>query len=79
MATFGVVFMNALAGTGATWFGLKLQALAVGIYLGYLFFITNYTARGLLWVWAAEVLYWAVMLVLVVWYLRTAYWHKMEF
>ncbi len=79
MATFGVVFMNALAGTGATWFGLKLQALAVGIYLGYLFFITNFTALGLLWVWAAEVLYWAVMLVLVVWYLRTAYWHKMEF
>ncbi len=79
MATFGVVFMNALAGTGATWFGLKLQALAVGIYLGYLFFITNYTALGLLWVWAAEVLYWAVMLALVVWYLRTAYWHKMEF
>lgn len=79
MATFGVVFMNALAGTGATWFGLKLQALAVGIYLGYLFFITNYTALGLLWVWAAEVLYWAVMLLLVVWYLRTAYWHKMEF
>ena len=79
MATFGVVFMNALAGTGATWFGLKLQALVIGIYLGYLFIITNFTSLGLLWVWAAEVLYWTVMIAMVVWYLRTAYWHKMEF
>jgi Na+-driven multidrug efflux pump len=79
MATFGVVFMNALAGTGATWFGLKLQALAIAVYLGYLYFITNFTQLGLLWVWAAEVLYWAVMITMVVYYLRTEKWHKMEF
>lgn len=79
MATFGVVFMNALAGTGATWFGLQLQALTVCIYLGYLFVVTNFTQLGLLWVWAAEVLYWGVMIAMVVWYLRSEKWHKMEF
>ncbi len=79
MATVGVVFMNALAGTGATWFGMKLQALAVAVYLGYLYVITNFSHLGLLWVWAAEVLYWAVMIALVWYYLRSERWHKMEF
>ncbi|HRI61779.1 MAG TPA: MATE family efflux transporter [Saprospiraceae bacterium] len=79
MATFGVIFMNALAGTGATWFGLKLQALVVIIYLGYLYVVTNFTHLGLLWVWTAEIIYWTVMITLVVYYLRTERWHKMDF
>lgn len=79
LATVGVVFMNTLAGTGATWFGLKLQAITVFIYLGYLFVITNFTTLGLLWVWAAEVLYWLVMIALVLYYLRTERWHAMNF
>lgn len=79
LATVGVVFVNALAGTGATWFGLKLQALTVAVYLLYLFIITNYTDLGLIWVWVSEVLYWVVMIALVVYYLRTERWHHMEF
>jgi MATE family multidrug resistance protein len=79
LATVGVVFMNTLAGTGATWFGLKLQAITVFIYLGYLFVITNFTTLGLLWVWAAEVLYWLVMIAMVLFYLRTERWHAMDF
>lgn len=79
LATVGVVFVNALAGTGATWFGLKLQAITVAVYLLYLFIITNYTDLGLIWVWVSEVLYWVVMIALVVYYLRTEHWHHMEF
>ncbi|MBP6826610.1 MAG: MATE family efflux transporter [Saprospiraceae bacterium] len=79
LATVGVVFVNALAGTGATWFGLKLQAITVAVYLLYLFIITNYTDLGLIWVWVSEVLYWVVMIALVVYYLRTERWHHMEF
>ncbi len=79
LATFGAVLMNALSGTGATWFGLKLQAVCVGGYLGYLFYITNYTQLGLIWVWAAEILYWILMIVMVVYYLRTEKWHGLHF
>ena len=79
LATVGVVFINALAGTGATWFGLKLQAITVTIYLSYIFIVTNYTTLGLPWVWVAEVLYWIVMIALVLFYLRTEHWHRMEF
>ncbi len=79
LATVGAVFMNALSGTGATWFGLKLQAVCVVGYLGYLFYVTNFTDLGLLWVWAAEILYWMMMIAMVFFYLRTEKWHGLHF
>lgn len=78
-STFGAVLMNALSGTGATWFGLKLQALCVAVYLGYIYWVTNFTHLGLLWVWAAEVLYWMMMITFAFLYLRSEKWHSMWF
>ncbi len=77
LSTFGAVTMNALAGTGATLFGLKMQACCVAAYLIYIYFITNHTQLGLIWVWMAEILYWVVMLSMGVWYLRTYRWRKL--
>lgn len=79
LATIGSVLINSLAGTGATLYGLKLQALTVGVYLGYLFFVTNYTRLGLIWVWAAELLYWTLMISLVLAYLRSGRWYGVRF
>jgi Na+-driven multidrug efflux pump len=79
LATFGAVFMNALSGTGATWFGLKLQAVCVAAYLGYLYYVTNFTNLGLVWVWTAELLYWILMIAMVVVYLRSDKWHGLHF
>jgi Na+-driven multidrug efflux pump len=78
LSTFGSVTMNALAGTGATLFGLKMQACCVAAYLVYIYFITNHTHLGLIWVWTAEILYWLVMLGMGVWYLRTYRWRKLR-
>lgn len=78
-STFGAVLMNALSGTGATWYGLKLQALCITVYLGYVYWVTNFTQLGLLWVWAAEVLYWIPMISLVLVYLRSEKWHAVRF
>jgi len=79
MAAFGSILTNALAGTGATWFGLKLQALTIVIYLGYVYVITNFTSLGLIWVWGAEILYWSSMILLVLTYLRSDRWHSFHF
>ena len=79
LATIGAVLMNALTGTGATWFGLKLQGVCVIGYLSYLYYITNYTNLGLIWVWAAEILYWFLMILMVVFYLRSEKWHGLHF
>ncbi len=78
-STFGAVLMNALSGTGATWFGLKLQALCVTVYLGYVYWVTNFTDLGLLWVWASEMLYWALMIAFAYFYLKSEKWHSMRF
>ncbi len=79
LATFGSVFVNALSGTGATWFGLKLQGVSIAIYLSYIFYITNYTSLGLFWVWVAESLYWSVMIAMVTYYLRSGRWQNVHF
>jgi Na+-driven multidrug efflux pump len=78
LSCFGAVSFNALAGTGATWFGLKLQALCIAVYLGYVFYITNYTSLDLLWVWMAEILYWMAMLSLTTWYLAGGKWKHLR-
>ncbi len=78
MSTFGTILVNALSGTGATLFSLRLQAICIGIYLAYIYYVTNFTRADLVWVWAAEVLYWVLMIVLSYTYLRTERWHAME-
>lgn len=78
LSCFGAVSFNALAGTGATWFGLKLQALCIAVYLGYVFYVTNYTSLDLLWVWMAEILYWMAMLSLTTWYLAGGKWKHLR-
>jgi Na+-driven multidrug efflux pump len=78
-STFGAVLLNALSGTGATMIGLKLQALCVTVYLGYIYWATNFISLGLIWVWAAEWLYWAMMTAMVFYYLRSEKWHHLSF
>lgn len=78
-ATFGSVMVNSLSGTGATWFGLRLQVISLVVYLIYIFTIVNVLHSGLFWVWTAEIVYWSVMIMMVVYYLRTEKWHGVEF
>lgn len=78
LSTFGSVLMNALAGTGATWFGLRLQMICIAFYLAYIYYVTNYTQLGLPWVWSGEILYWALMIALAFWYLRSERWHDVR-
>ena len=79
LATFGSVFVNSLSGTGATWFGLRLQMITLTVYLTYLFVAVNVLHVSLVWVWVGEVVYWIVMILMVVFYLRTERWHGVKF
>lgn len=71
---FGGVFVNAVSGTGATGTGLKMQAIVVSLYLGYVFWVTHYTQLPLTFVWFGEIIYWLSMLLIVAWYLRSGLW-----
>jgi Na+-driven multidrug efflux pump len=76
MATFGGILFNSLCGTGATLFALKMQTAGIAVYLGFIYAVTHYTSLGVTWVWSAEILYWAIMIVQVMWYLRSDRWHQ---
>lgn len=79
MASIGSVFVNSLSGTGSTGFGLLIQFIAVVCYFGYIYYITNINPLGVFWVWVAEMLYWAVMITLVLLFLRSERWHRVKF
>ena len=76
--SIGGVFFNGLAGTGATYYGLKIQiGCAIG-YLVYIYVVVNYTNGGLAWAWAAEIFYWIFIFGLTVWYLRSRKWYTLK-
>lgn len=74
----GGVFFNGLAGTGATYFGLKIQFWSAIGYLGYIYYIVNYTQADLPWAWAGEIFYWLAITVVTIWYLLSKKWHGLE-
>ncbi|HMR42229.1 MAG TPA: MATE family efflux transporter, partial [Saprospiraceae bacterium] len=76
--SIGGVFFNGVAGTGATWFGLKLQSLAVVFYLVYVFLVVEVFKMSLAWAWAAEILYWGFILAVMVFYLKKGQWHQLR-
>jgi putative MATE family efflux protein len=76
--SIGGVIFNGLAGTGATFFGLKLQGLSVLFYLAYVYLVIEILHLGLGWAWAAEIFYWTLMLVVAMWYLHSGRWHFLK-
>ncbi len=76
--SFGGVYFNGLAGTGATAFGLKMQSLCALLYLIYIYITVEYTNGGLEWAWASEIFYWAAMLLLSALYLKSKQWHLLK-
>jgi MATE family multidrug resistance protein len=70
--SFAAVYFNALAGTGATLEGLKIQALCAVLYSVYVYWVVEYTNGGLEWAWASEIFYWAIIWGYSYWFLRKA-------
>lgn len=76
--SIGVVYFNGLAGVGATYFGLQIQTWCALGYLAYVYTVINFFEGGLLLAWTSEIVYWAIMMVLMVWYLRSKVWYKLK-
>ena len=74
----GGVFFNGLAGTGATYFGLKIQFWSAVGYLLYIYYIVNYTNAGLPWAWAGEIFYWLAITIVTILYLFSKKWHDLK-
>lgn len=81
LSTFAVggVFFNGLVGTGATYFGLKIQTWCAVFYLAYIYIEVNFTNGGLPWAWASEIFYWVAMIILTYRYLVSKKWYEYRF
>jgi MATE family multidrug resistance protein len=58
----GGVFFNGLAGTGATFYGLKIQFYCALFYLAFIYFTIIVWNVGLNWAWSSEIFYWGIIL-----------------
>jgi MATE family multidrug resistance protein len=76
--SIGGVYFNGLAGTGATYYGFKIQLFCAIGYLVYIYIVVNFTNGGLEWAWAAEMFYWVAILFFSIWYLRSRQWHILK-
>lgn len=77
--SFASIYFNGLSGTGATFFGLKVQAIGVVFYIIYTYLVIETLQAGLGWAWAAELFYWAFILGVTIWYLKGRQWHGLKF
>jgi Na+-driven multidrug efflux pump len=76
--SIGAIYLNALIGTGATYYALKMQVWCTIGYLLYIYIVVNLTTGGLPWAWASEIFYWGALLVMALLYLRSKEWYAVE-
>ena len=76
--SIGGIYFNGLAGTGATFTGLKIQMISAVVYLIYITVTINVLNMGLRTAWFAEIIYWALMTAMTVWYLKRGTWQKLR-
>ena len=72
--SIGGIFLNGLAGTGATFFGLMLQTTGVVLYLIAIYYFIVLTQAGLSLAWSVEIYYWVFILAISAWYLKSLKW-----
>jgi len=58
---------------------LKIQLVGVVLYLVYLNLMVNYFGFGLFGAWTSELVYWGIIFVITLWYLKTKRWYHLKF
>jgi putative MATE family efflux protein len=76
--SIGSIYFNALASMGAAALGLVLQLVCAFSYLAFIYIVLTFTEGGLTLAWCSEIIYWAVMMSVTIWYLKSERWHKMN-
>ena len=75
LASVGMVIFNGLSGTGASAYGMKIQAMVSVVYLLYIFIILKYFKVSVEVAWTAEIVYWVLVMTLSLRYMFTKRWH----
>lgn len=72
----GVVWLNAVTGTGSSNITFRNEVVATVAYSIYVYLVLEVYGLSILWGWLSELLYWAILLVLSYLYMRSGRWQK---
>lgn len=62
------IYVNGIAGVGATIYGLMIQILAAIFYIGGIYYVVDFAHGSLNMAWSTEILFWIVQLIGVIWF-----------
>ena len=72
--SIGTIVFSGLSGTGNTRTALAFEAVAICFYFGYSWLIIAHLRLSINWAWTTELVYWGLLLVSSVIYLRSKKW-----
>jgi MATE family multidrug resistance protein len=72
----GVVWLNAVTGTGSSTITFRNEIVATVAYSIYVYLILEVYQLSILWGWMSEFLYWGILLLLSYLYIHAGHWRK---
>lgn len=76
--SISIVLFSAVSGTGNTRIAMWMEFINIVIYLFYVYACVMLLQVTIEWVWGAEILYWILMGIFSVIYLKTGHWKKIK-
>lgn len=74
MMSFGVVWLNAVTGTGNTTVNLLIELVTIVLYIIYVYVVLEYYFLPITWGWGSEWVYWLSMFTMAFLYMRSGRW-----
>ncbi len=72
--SIGTVWLNAVTGTGRTKVNLGIEIVAIIVYIIYIYYVMVRWRLSLTITWSNELVYWASILILAFWYIKSGKW-----
>ena len=73
------IYVNGIAGVGATLTGLRIQAISAISYLAAIYLVVDILKSTLNIAWSTEILYWVVQLIGVLWFFSKVKFEEMRY
>jgi MATE family multidrug resistance protein len=70
------VWLNSVTGTGNSRITFLIELAAIIFYCIYIYLVLEVYQLSIFWGWVSEILYWAIMLSLSLWYMKSGRWKK---
>lgn len=73
-----IVLFSAVSGTGNTKIAMMIEFFNILVYIVFIYVCVFVLDTSVIWVWTSEILYWLLMGIFSLIYLRTGHWRKIK-